>query len=62
MSSNSEEFEDIPSPPFKKGRNSPLWPPAHRASGPEGKEGLGEIFRRYLFSIIDSLVNVNRKV
>jgi hypothetical protein len=22
---------------------SPLWPPAHRASGPEGKEGLGEI-------------------
>ncbi len=25
------------------GRNSPLWPPAHRASGPEGKEGLGAI-------------------
>ncbi len=22
----------------------PLWPPAHRASGPEGKEGWGEIF------------------
>ena len=21
----------------------PLWPPAHRASGPEGKEGQGEI-------------------
>jgi hypothetical protein len=22
----------------------PLWPPAHRASGPEGNEGAGEIF------------------
>jgi hypothetical protein len=22
---------------------TPLWPPAHRASGPEGKEGRGEI-------------------
>ena len=29
---------------FTKGGNSPLWPPAHRASGPEGKGGLGEIF------------------
>ena len=30
--------------PLQKGGISPLWPPAHRASGPEGKEGLGEIF------------------
>src|SRR4030042_7038945 len=30
----------------QKGGISPLWPPAHRASGPEGKEGLGEIFGR----------------
>ena len=29
-----------------KGREIiPLWSPAHRASGPEGKEGPGEIFR-----------------
>jgi len=46
-----------------KGRNSPLWPPARRASGLEGKEGLaclpdrqGEIFRTYVFSIMDSSV------
>jgi hypothetical protein len=25
-----------------KNEHSPIWPPAHRASGPEGKEG--EIF------------------
>ena len=37
-----------PALPFAKGGISPLWPPAHRASGPEGKEGpayrQGEIF------------------
>jgi hypothetical protein len=26
--------------PFSKGGITSLWPPAHRASGPEGKEGL----------------------
>src|SRR4030066_2443687 len=30
----------------QKGGITPLWPPAHRASGPEGKEGRGEIFKR----------------
>jgi len=30
--------------PLQKGGISPLWPPAHRASGPEGKEGIEEIF------------------
>jgi len=29
-----------------KGGITPLWPPAHRTSGPEGKEGQGEIFRK----------------
>ena len=37
----------LPAPGRKnipKGGVTPLWPPAHRASGPEGKEGSGEIF------------------
>jgi len=40
------DIEDqIPPPlPLQKGGIPPLWPPAHRASGPEGKEGSGEIF------------------
>ena len=33
-----------PNLPLPKGGITPLWPPAHRASGPEGKEGGGEIF------------------
>jgi len=40
-----------------KGGITPLWPPAHRASGPEGKEGRGEIFIPIKSgSIMDSLV------
>ncbi|OGP75695.1 MAG: hypothetical protein A2V86_15455 [Deltaproteobacteria bacterium RBG_16_49_23] len=34
-----------PDLPFSKGGIAPLWPPAHRASGPEGKEGQEEIFQ-----------------
>src|SRR4030067_2538679 len=32
-------------PFFPKRGITPLWPPAHRASGLEGKEGRGEIFQ-----------------
>ena len=30
---------------YRREELPPLWPQAHRASGPEGKEGAGEIFR-----------------
>ena len=37
--------------PLLKGDfNYPLWPPAHRASGPEGKGGQGGILRKSDFS------------
>ena len=42
----SDNSQNPPYSPFAKGGNCypPLWPPAHRASDPEGKEGRGEIF------------------
>jgi len=41
-----------PAIPFANGGISRLWPPAHRASGPEGKEGLGEIFATMSFQLM----------
>ncbi len=36
---------------------TPLWPPAHRTTGPKGKEGGGERFsEKYVYSIMDLLV------